>query len=114
MAAALSTEVPPNFITSIAPPASIEIAPGLQEFGVQESSAGRAANRVVGQHGKFPVEDAARPQTSDGCGHASTAVHVEARLRTVWAGEVDDGLLGRARKLQFLGHAAEFIPGGDD
>src|SRR5579884_680372 len=88
MAAALSTEVPPNFITSIVPPASIEIAPGLQKFGVQQGGPGRTANGVVRQHGEFPVEHGARTQAADRCRHPVAAIHVEARLRAVRAGEM--------------------------
>src|SRR5947209_9506621 len=63
MAAASCTEVPPNFITIIGPPArgsSVEIALRLQKFSVQQGRAGRAADGVVREHSELPVEDAAR------------------------------------------------------
>src|ERR1700760_2768206 len=67
MAAASCTEVPPNFITIIGPPArasSVEIALRFQELGVQQRRARCAPNRVVRQHRELPVEDAAWTQTS--------------------------------------------------
>ena len=41
-----------------------QLAQGEQEFGVDDRSAGGAANRVVGEHGKFPVERSAGAQAA--------------------------------------------------
>src|SRR3954454_4284672 len=117
IAAASCTEVPPNFMTIIGPPAcgsSVEVALGLQKFSVEQCRAGRAANRVVRQDGELPVEDAAGAQPADGHGHAGAAVNVKARLRTVGRAVVNDGWLGRAGQVRGLRDRRERPPGGDD
>ena len=98
MAVASSTEVPPNFITIMAEhrrtaPTGLdsgrqEQALHFQKLGIQQSRAGRAANRVVREHGELPVEHAARTQTADADGHAIAAINVKPRLRTVGRGVV--------------------------
>src|SRR5438270_10003590 len=81
MALASSTEVPPNFITIIG--ASSKVSLGLEEFGVEDGGSGRAADRIVREHGEFPVEDATGAQPSHHGSHAGSHFHVETRLGTI-------------------------------
>src|SRR5215470_9329368 len=95
MALASCTEVPPNFITIIGGDTSCEamdrrcwdaspqVAPHLEQFGIQQRRTSRAANGVVGKHRKLPVEHSAGPQTPDRGRHAFTRIHIKARLRTI-------------------------------
>src|SRR5215467_13664777 len=85
-----STDVPPNFMTITASPSSIvqevrrsslQIALHLEEFGIQQGSAGCAADGVVREHGEFVVEHAAWAQASHAHRHPVAAVEIEARLR---------------------------------
>src|SRR3954470_7163571 len=62
MAAASSTEVPPNFMTIIASSLSAsgirvaEVSLHLQQLGVEQGSAGSAADGIVRQQRELPVE----------------------------------------------------------
>src|SRR5205807_9311063 len=114
MAAASWTEVPPNFITSIGAPPSIEIALSFEQFRVEQRRAGSAANRVVGEHGELPVQDTAGAKAADAGGHSRTAVDVEARLWAIVSVQIKDGMLGSAGQVEVLGFSAEFLPDADD
>src|SRR5579885_2241035 len=106
MASALSTEVPPNFITSMRTNSgsgrSIQVTLVLEQLRIQKRGAGGATNRVVREHGELPVQQAARTQTPDYGAHAVTAIHIQSRLRTVVAPVIHDRLLGRRGQLQIL------------
>src|ERR1700685_3060013 len=130
IALASCTEVPPNFMTIIGSGTSAaderdqtshfcrigtccsspQVSPHFEQLRVQQSRARRASNGVVGKHGEFPVEDATWPQTADRSRHAIARVNIEPRLRPVSRNRVLHGLFRRAGQLQFLGHAAEFVP----
>src|ERR1700722_4011465 len=70
MARASSTEVPPNFMTIIGVTSrrncggaaqvsflgSCEVAPGLEQFGIQHGRAGGSANGIVRQHSELPLQ----------------------------------------------------------
>src|SRR5712671_4837361 len=115
IARASSTDVPPNFITIMgvaswqdyesANPRSfrvtiVEIALGLEQFGIQHGRAGGAPNGVVREHGKFPIQHAARPQMPNRRCHARAHINVKARLRTVIRLQVNHGTLRRTGQLQ--------------
>src|SRR6516165_9844298 len=124
MAAASSTEVPPNFITITAAPSlcvgkarpqrSRQVTLHLQEFGVEECRPGGAANRVVRENGELVVEHAARTEAPNAYCHAFPAIDVETRLRAIRRLVVDDGLRGCQRKPQLLRRGMELIEGRDD
>ena len=73
MAAADSTDVPPNFITIIANPAYSSPSRNHQ-FRVQHGRAGGAAHRVVPQRHELLVEHRAGAQAADENGHAALRV----------------------------------------
>src|ERR1700682_5068740 len=110
MAWGSSHEGPPNFITIMeAPPqvGSTEVSLSIEKLAVQDSSAGSAANHVVGKDRESPVENIARTQASHNRGHAVSAIYVKSRLRTVGRCLIDHGLLRRCWQLELLGKAAE-------
>src|SRR5712692_11571091 len=109
IALASSTEVPPNFITIIGDTffaadrrraaqmechirifgrchpqrtqrSSIEISPGLEQFGVEQGRAGRPANGVMRKHGELPIQHATRTQAAYRGRHSVAPVGIEARL----------------------------------
>src|SRR5580704_8066728 len=87
MARASSTEVPPNFITiiglkSLETCRSIEISLDFQQLGIEQGGASRAADGIVREHSKLPVEYSARTQPPYSSCHSVSAVRIEARLRT--------------------------------
>src|SRR5260370_29063850 len=68
MAAADSTEVPPNFMTIIAAPCrlspSVQHSFRVHQFGVQNGGSGGAANPIVRKRPELVVEHQARRQTA--------------------------------------------------
>src|SRR3954469_1786068 len=115
MAAASSTEVPPNLMTIIArSQGAAEISLHGEQLGVEQGSARGAADGVVREQRELPVEQGTGPQPADRGRHAGAALHIEPRLRTVGSSVVEDGLLGRAREPLLLRGAAERIPRFDD
>src|ERR1039457_4509916 len=117
MAAASSTDVPPNFMTITASPPAKEVgalasrqeALRLEQFGVENGGASGATNCVVREHRELVVEHAARAKPGHAHRHPIPAVHVEARLRPVRRGIVKDRLRGRQRQLQFLRRGAKLV-----
>src|SRR5256885_4189758 len=107
MAAADSTEVPPNFITITSPnpwrrhsclpgrdssrpmpiystrPTLIQQPFRVHQLRIQNGRTRRAPNRVVAQRNELPVEYRARPQTADERCHPALALRILARLGTV-------------------------------
>src|ERR1035437_4822906 len=73
MAAASSTDVPPNFMTiTVSPPANEEGALAsrqealhLEEFGVENGGASGATNGVVREHSKFVIEHTAGTRSEE-------------------------------------------------
>src|SRR5881394_1786748 len=67
IAAASSTEVPPNFMTIIPWVSwrSCEISFRLQQLGVEQSRSSGAANGVVREHGELPIQQRAGAQAPD-------------------------------------------------
>src|SRR3954469_7362665 len=115
MAAASSTKVPPNFMTIIArSQGAAEISLHGEQLGVEQGSAGGAADGVVREQRELPVEQRTRPQPADSRRHPSAALHIEPGLRAVGRGVVEDRLLGRAGEPLLLRGAAERVPGFDD
>src|SRR5450759_5402003 len=100
MAAASSTDVPPNFMTITAAPPEKEVealasrqeALSLEEFRVEDGGASGATNGIVREHSELIVEHTAGTQPSHAHGHPAAAVHIEARLRPVRHGIVIDRL----------------------
>src|ERR1022692_1092534 len=117
MAAASSTDVPPNFMTiTVSPPAkevgalaSRQEALRLEEFGVENGGASGATNCVVREHSELVVEHTAGTQSFHAHRHPIPAVHVEARLRPVRGGIVKYRLRGCQRQFQLLGSGAELV-----
>src|SRR5271169_3981546 len=113
MAAADSTEVPPNFITIIAAPyrlrPSIQHSFRVHKLGIQNGGSGGPANRIVRKRHEFVIEHGTRAQAAhEGC-HAAVALGVLAGLWTVMLGHVADGPRGRARQTALLRNAGEFV-----
>src|SRR5579864_9056602 len=113
MAAADSTEVPPNFITIIAAPwrlcPSVQHSLRVHELGVQNGGAGGSANRVVRKGHELVVKHGTGAQAADeGC-HTPVALGVLARLRAVVLRHVADRTRGRARQAALLRNAGEFV-----
>src|SRR5688500_11356155 len=77
---AFITEVPPNWMT-IMPAVSRKEALRLEDFGIQDGGARRAADRVVDEGDHAQVEDRAGADSSDGDRHAVLPLAIEARLR---------------------------------
>src|SRR2546421_12423977 len=95
IAAASSTEVPPNFITimpALRGGSFRQIPLRVEQLGVQQCRAGGAADHVVREHGELPIEQIAGAQASNGDGHTRAGVHVEAWLRAGGGAHVNDGL----------------------
>src|SRR4051812_27031266 len=115
MAAASSTEVPPNFMTIIArSQGAAEISLHGEQLGVEQGSARGAADGIVREQRELPVEQRTGPQPADGRRHAGAAFHIEPRLWPVGSSVVEDRLLGCAREPLLLGRAAERVPCFDD
>src|SRR5260370_37811308 len=132
MAVASPTEVPPNFMTMgisrrdsqlsqrrrkvghpmarRVPARSRQVSLHFQQFGVEPRSSGRPANRIVREHGEFPVKHAAGAQLSYSCGHAVTTIHVESWLWAIARIQVQDWNLRSAGESLFLRNAAESRP----
>src|SRR5512138_466250 len=104
MAAADSTDVPPNFITIIAIPlrASVEQSFADHQFCVEHGSSGGAPNRVMPHGDELEVEHRARPQPPDKDGHPAFALDVLAGLWTVTLQHVDHGHGRRAGQMALL------------
>src|SRR5262245_10174308 len=83
IAAALSTELPPNFITIMGARSSLAQPFGPHQLGVEQGRTGGAAQHVVREGDELPVEDIAFAQASDGGRHTSLQAGVLARLRAV-------------------------------
>src|SRR5436305_11983896 len=86
IAAASSTEVPPNFMTimpELQAASSGQVSVRVKQLGVQQGSARGTSHHVVREHGELPVEQVAGPKAADRDGHAGAGIHVEARLRAV-------------------------------
>src|SRR5580700_654018 len=123
IAVASSTEVPPNFITiTVLPPsrllesrrASRQVALYFEEFGVQQRSAGRAANRVVREHRELVIKDATGTKTPDADRHPATTVEIEAWLWTVRGRVVHQRPFGSQWASQFVRFRFEVTDGGQD
>src|SRR3954470_13743952 len=94
MAAASSTEVPPNFITimpALQGGSFRQVPVRVKKLGIQQGSTRGAADHVVREHGELPVKQTAGTQAADGDRHARTGVNIQPRLWTVGSGHVDDG-----------------------
>src|SRR5271163_1693745 len=106
------------FLRVSAPPwwvfLSPEVSLCLEQFSVEQGSAGRAANGVVRQHRELPIQHVALAQAADRRRHARSKVNVKARLRTVRCSHVHDRLVGCAWQAQLLRLGAKIVPGGDD
>src|SRR5262245_3853263 len=115
MAEASSTEVPPNFITIMAPPdrSSSQISLNGEELSIQQRCSRSATDGVVREYSKLPVEQGARSQAPDAGGHPTATVHIQPRLRSVGSRIIKKRFLGRAGKPEFLRHAAKAGPGLD-
>ncbi len=119
IAAASSTEVPPNFITTrvarassarasalraalmpaphrAAPRLHLQLAQPRQHLCVQHRRARRPANRIVREHHELPVQQVALAQPAHGRSHAMPAHPVQPRLRPVGTGVILHRLLRRA------------------
>src|SRR3954471_804858 len=86
IAAASSTEVPPNFITimpALQGGSFRQVPLRVKQLRVQQGRARGAANHVVRENGELPVEQIAWAQAPDRDGHAGTGIHVEAWLRAI-------------------------------
>src|SRR4051812_35985908 len=86
MAAASSTEVPPNFITimpALQGGSFGEVPMRMKQLGIQQSRSRGSANDVMREHRELPVEKITGPETPDGDGHTGTGINVETRLRTI-------------------------------
>src|SRR5438270_4670626 len=117
IAAASSTEVPPNFITIIPALQSgsfRQVSVRMKKLGVQQGSAGGAADHVVREHGELPIEKIARAEPPDRDRHAGAGVYVKPGLRSIGGIHVDDRLFRRIREMLFLRHPAEIVPRGND
>src|SRR3954468_18196862 len=117
MAAASSTEVPPNFITimpALQGGSFRQVPVGVKKLGIQQGSTGGAADHIVREHGELPVEKIAGAQAADRNRHTGTGINIEPRLWTVGSGDVDGGLLRRVREALLLRQPAKVVPRGDD
>jgi hypothetical protein len=106
MAAADSTELPPNFMTIIS-----EHSFRMHELGIQYGRAGGSANGVVAQGDELVIQHRAGAQTAHEGRHAALALGIFARLRAVGLFHINDGLRRRAGKLALLRHGGEVIEG---
>src|ERR671930_1276712 len=112
MAAASSTDVPPNFMMIMHEArGSIQVSLHLQQFRIEQRRARRPADGIVREHSELPVQQTAGTQPPYAHGHAAATFGVQPRLRTIWRGVVDDWFLGRVGQLQLLRLAAEAAPG---
>src|SRR4051812_11510919 len=86
IAAASSTEVPPNFMTimpALQSGSFRQVPVRMKELGVQQGSTRGSADHVVRKHGELPVEKIARTETSDGNCHAGAGIHIKPGLRPI-------------------------------
>src|SRR5580698_954 len=73
MAAADSTDDPPNFITIMA---LAQQSFRLHQFGVQHGGSGSSPHGVVAEDDELPIEDRALAQAADEGSHTALALHV--------------------------------------
>src|SRR5919197_912151 len=104
MAAASSTDVPPNFMMIMHEARwSIQVSLHLQQFRIEQRRARRPADGIVREHSELPIQKVAGTQPAHAHGHAAATFGVQPRLWAVRRAIVHDRLLGRIWQLQFLG-----------
>src|SRR5262249_12811660 len=114
IAFASSSEVPPNFITSIWQKSSIaysqcqvvqpfgelrstEISLGFQQFGIEQRGAGSSADGIVRENSKLPIQDATGAKSSNRGRHPKTCVGIEPGLGTIQCRRINHWLLWSGR-----------------
>src|SRR5438270_9208032 len=97
---AVLTQLPPS-------PFSLHSSCCGEEFGVEDGSAGSAADRVVAKRDEAVVEHRVGPYAPDGDAHAAARVAVESGLRAVLLIAHDDWTFGRSVEFQLLRQRSE-------